>query len=619
MSEAKRLHPKGTVLIVDDDLSSLRTLSALLREDGYEVRGAPDGPTALMIMNNDPPDLVLLGARMGEMDGFSVCRQIKESEQHQNLPILFLSGLDEAPDKIKGFEAGAEDFITKPFQAEEVLARVGTHLTLSLLRKDLEQQVEQRTAELQQALARTRESESRFRHLADNVPTIFTQLDSDLIYRYSNLRHQEIVGRRSEDIVGRTVGEVLGEETTQMLQPHLDKALAGKESHWEYQLFTPTGQTRWFMGTSTPDLTDDGSVAGMFGFTVDITHLKETEEGLQKALAENERMRERLQAENLYLRDESRLLSHNDDIVGDSEVIQAILHEAEQVACTDSSVLILGETGTGKELLAEHIHRLSDRGSRQMITINCAALPTALVESELFGREKGAYTGALTRQVGRFEIADNSTLFLDELGDLPAETQVKLLRVLQSGEFERLGSTRTIKVDVRVIAATNRDLNKAVREEKFREYLYYRLALFPITVPPLRERSDDIPLLVWEFVTEFAKRQHKHIDTIPRRAMAALQAYQWPGNVRELRNVIERAVILSAGPALNVSLPDEAPTAAASQPITMDEVQRQHIQGTLERTRGRIRGTGGAAEILGMKPSTLYDRMKKLGIERPKI
>jgi len=253
-----------------------------------------------------------------------------------------------------------------------------------------------------------------------------------------------------------------------------------------------------------------------------------------------------------------------------------------------------------------------------MITINCAALPTALVESELFGREKGAYTGALTRQVGRFELADNSTLFLDEVGDLPAETQVKLLRVLQNGELERLGSTRTIRVDVRVIAATNRDLNKAVQEKKFREDLYYRLAVFPITVPPLRDRSDDIPLLVWQFLAEFAKRQGKRSDTIPRRAMDVLQAYQWPGNVRELRNVMERAVILSTGPSLNVSLPDEAPTAAAPQAITMAEVQRRHIQGILERTRGRIRGPGGAAEILGMKPSTLYDRMKKLGIERPK-
>jgi PAS domain S-box-containing protein len=619
MSEPEELHPKGVVLIVDNDLPSLRTLLALLREEGYEVRGAPDGHTALMIVKNDPPDLILLDVRIGEMDGFSVCRQIKENEQHQDLPILFLSGLDEPQDKIKGFEAGAEDFITKPFQAEEVLARVATHLTLSMLRRDLHQRVEQRTAELHQVLERTRDSESRFRHLADNVPTIFTQCDSDRIYRYSNLRHQKVVGRTLEEIVGCSPEEVLGEETAAALKPFNDRALSGEEVRWEFQLTAPSGPTGWYMGTCTPDFADDGSVQGWFGFTVDITHLKEAEKVLNESLAENERLRERLQAENLYLRDESRQLRHHDDIVGDSDSINAVLREVEQVASTDSTVLILGETGTGKELFAEHIHRLSDRGPRQVITVNCAALPTALVESEFFGREKGAYTGAMTRQVGRFELADNSTLFLDEVGDLPAETQVKLLRVLQSGEFERLGSTRTIKVDVRVIAATNRDLNKAVREGKFREDLYYRLAVFPITVPPLRDRSDDIPLLVWEFVAEFAKRQGKRIDSIPRRSMDVLQAYQWPGNVRELRNVIERAVILSTGPSLNVLLPDEAPTAAAFQPITMADAQRRHIQGILERTRGRIRGPGGAAEILGMKPSTLYDRMKKLSIERPKI
>jgi len=299
MSEPEKLQLKGVVLIVDDDLPSLRTLSALLREEGYEVRGAPDGPTALMIVDNDPPDLVLLDVRMGEMDGYSVCRQIKEDEQHRNLPILFLSGLDEVPDKIKGFEAGAEDFIIKPFQAEEVLARVGTHLTLSKLRRDLEQQVVQRTTELHQVLERTRESESRFRHLADNVPTIFTHLDSDLRYRFSNLRHQEVVGRRLEEIVGCNPVEVLGEETAASLRPYNDRALAGEEVQWEFELTTPTGLTRWFMGTCAPDFADDGSVSGMFGFTVDITHLKEAEEGLQEALTENERLRERLQAENL--------------------------------------------------------------------------------------------------------------------------------------------------------------------------------------------------------------------------------------------------------------------------------------------------------------------------------
>ena len=252
-----------------------------------------------------------------------------------------------------------------------------------------------------------------------------------------------------------------------------------------------------------------------------------------------------------------------------------------------------------------------------MKTDLCAALPSALVESELFGREKGAYTGALSRKIGRFELADHSTLLLDEVGDLPAEAQVKLLRVLQSGEFERLGATRTLKTDVRIVAATNRDLREAVRHGSFREDLYYRLAVFPITVPPLRERTGDIPTLVWSFVQEFANRQGKNIDAVSRRDMENLQAYPWPGNVRELSNFIERAVILTSGPTLYVQ-PLESLSSAPTHVATLDEAQRRHILGVLDRTRGRIRGAGGAADILAIKASTLYDRMKKLGIERPK-
>jgi PAS domain S-box-containing protein len=472
-------------------------------------------------------------------------------------------------------------------------------------------------AEILGALVQVRESENRFRHVAENVPALFTYLGPDLRYRYSNRHHREVTGRPLEETVGRTVEEVLGKETANRLRPYLDRALAGEEVHWEYQLVTPKGRTRWFHGLSVPEVAEDGSVTGMFGLTTDITQIKETEQELRNTLAENERLRERLQAENVYLRDATRQLRGHGEIAGESAIMEAVLHQAEQVAATDSTVLLLGETGTGKNVLADHIHRLSDRSQRPMITVSCAALPTALVESELFGREKGAFTGALTRKIGRFELADHSSLLLDEVGDLPAETQVKLLRVLQSGQFERLGSTSTLKTDVRIIAATNRDLREAVREGSFREDLYYRLAVFPIAVPPLRERAEDIPSLVWRFVKEFANRQGKNIDTVSRRAMATLQAYPWPGNVRELRNFIERAVILTAGPTLHVQL-SESSSSAPTPVTTLDEAQRRHIVGVLDRTSGRIRGAGGAAEILGIRASTLYDRMKKLGIDRPK-
>jgi transcriptional regulator with GAF, ATPase, and Fis domain len=289
----------------------------------------------------------------------------------------------------------------------------------------------------------------------------------------------------------------------------------------------------------------------------------------------------------------------------------------EQVARTESTVLIHGETGTGKELLARAIHRISDRSARPMVKVNCAALPSTLIESELFGREKGAYTGALTRQVGRFEIADGATIFLDEISELPLELQVKLLRVLQEGQFERLGSSTTTEVDVRVIAATNRDLEKLVEQGAFRDDLFYRLNVFPIHVPPLRERREDIPQLVWSFIEEYSERMGKRIDSIPRRSMETLQHYAWPGNVREIRNTVERAMILCTGNVLRIE-PPTTPESKAFQNQTLEEVQRAHILQVLEQTGWKVRGKNGAAEVLGLKPSTLESRMSKLGIKRRK-
>jgi transcriptional regulator with GAF, ATPase, and Fis domain len=337
---------------------------------------------------------------------------------------------------------------------------------------------------------------------------------------------------------------------------------------------------------------------------------------LEKRLWEIEDLKQRLEKENIYLHEEVKLLADHTEIVGQSLAMKKVLSQAEQVARTDSTVLIQGETGTGKELVARAIHRLSSRKDRVLVTINCATLPPTLIESELFGREKGAYTGALTRMIGRFEVADGSTLFLDEIGEIPLELQGKFLRVLEEGSLERLGSTNTLHVNVRIIAATNRDLGEEVKAGRFRKDLYYRLNVFPIVIPPLRERPEDIPLLVWAFVEKAQKRIGKEIETISKKTMEVLQSYSWPGNVRELNNVIEHAMILSKDKSLRVHLP-KLGSLETDATQDLQDMERRHIQAVLEKTGWRLSGGGGAAEALGLKRTTLHEKMKKLGIKRP--
>ncbi|HEX4824324.1 MAG TPA: sigma 54-interacting transcriptional regulator [Candidatus Polarisedimenticolaceae bacterium] len=333
-------------------------------------------------------------------------------------------------------------------------------------------------------------------------------------------------------------------------------------------------------------------------------------------------LKQRLEQENLYLQEECRGEAPFADVIGQSPGIRNVLAKIEKVAATDSTVLVTGETGTGKELVVRAIHGLSARKNKILVKVNCAALPTGVIESELFGHERGAFTGALTRRVGRFELAHGGTLFLDEVGDLPAELQAKLLRVLQEGEFERVGGTQTLKVNVRLVAATNRDLAKAVEEGRFRADLYYRLNVFPIPIPPLREREEDIPRLVRHFVMLYASRMGKSISAISEHAMRKLTAYHWPGNVRELQNIIERAVILSTGGRIELddhqlAAPVAATGAAAKAIATLEDVEREHIQTVLKRVGWRVSGERGAARILGLKRTTLEARMSKLRISRP--
>jgi formate hydrogenlyase transcriptional activator len=329
-------------------------------------------------------------------------------------------------------------------------------------------------------------------------------------------------------------------------------------------------------------------------------------------------MKEKLAQEKLYLEDEIRTEHNFEEIIGDSPALTNALKQVAIVAPTDSTVLILGETGTGKELIARAIHNRSNRRERTFVKMNCAAIPTGLLESELFGHERGAFTGAIATKVGRFELADGGTLFLDEVGDIPLELQSKLLRVLQEQEFERLGSTRTIRVNVRLVAATHQNLPQMVAEKVFRSDLYYRLNVFPLSIPPLRERPDDIPTLVRYFVQQFSRRMNKRIETIPSAAMTAMSRYGWPGNVRELENLVERAVILSQTSELHVPLAElQAASGEAPSASTLEATEREHILKILKATKWVLGGPGGAAAQLGMKRTTLQSRMQKLGITRP--
>ena len=420
-----------------------------------------------------------------------------------------------------------------------------------------------------------------------------------------------------EDLSFERFLEKVHPDDRQMARETFDLCLRTRELvRLEYRILLPDGRVRWVVarGRSFPGTAEQSE--RVMGVAIDITERMEIETRLNEQLDEIQRLKEQLEQENLYLRDEIVMQKGHEGIVAHSMAMKRILAQVEQVAPTDATVLISGETGTGKELLARRIHALSGRKERTLVTISCANLPPTLIESELFGREKGAYTGALTRMAGRFEVAHRSTLFLDEIGELPLDLQAKLLRVLEEGRFERLGSTQSQKVDVRIIAATNRNLEQEIAAGRFRSDLFYRLSVFPIAIPPLRERMEDIPPLVWMFVKQNEKKLGKRIDRIPRKSMEALKRYAWPGNARELRNIVEHAMITCSGGVLAIQAPDQG---ADSPPSTgtLEEVDRRHILRVLEKTGWRVTGKNGAAEILGLKRTTLQAKMKKLGIKRP--
>jgi PAS domain S-box-containing protein len=483
-----------------------------------------------------------------------------------------------------------------------------------------------------------REAERRYRTLADFTHDweYWRRLDGS--FEYVTPSCLRITGHTAEEFYDRPtlLDELMLQEDRSGWQAHDEQSrVAEGPLHAEFRIRAADGRVLWIDHVCSPVKGEDGRLLGVRGSNRDITERKQQEAELRRALAEIERLRERLEADNTYLREQVEPQESSLGMIGSSNVLQYVVAKIRQVAPTSSSVLLQGETGVGKELVAHALHAQSPRASRPLIKLNCAALPPSLVESELFGHEKGAFTGAVARRKGRFEIADGSTLFLDEIGELPLELQPKLLRVIQDGEFERVGGSETLKVDVRLIAATNRRLDEEVKAGRFREDLWYRLNVFPITVPPLRQRIEDVPQLVRHFVEKHCRRLGKKPLEISEGTLRDLQAHDWPGNVRELEAVVERAVISSTGPALRIGAelqpggPVAPPTATASVPPkgaeltapsgarTLLDLERDHIVATLERTYWRLSGASGAAVLLGMNPSTLRSRMRKLGITRP--
>lgn len=450
-------------------------------------------------------------------------------------------------------------------------------------------------------------------------------LDENGHTTFANKQAVEMVGYTLEEMIGKSQHELIhhtdinGKPYPAIKCPIYAAFSDGQVHHVDHEIFWHKDGTSFPVEySSTPIRDKSGNLKGAVVSFKDITKRREAEQGLTRALKELDELRIQLERENQYLQHEIKLEHNFEEIISQSQKFKKVLSDLEQVANTNATVLITGESGTGKELIARAVHNISDRKDRPLVKLNCAALPATLIESELFGHEKGAFTGALNKKIGRFELADGGTLFLDEIGEMPLELQPKLLRVLQEGEFERLGDTRTINVDVRVIAATNRKLEAEIEKNSFREDLYYRLNVFPLNLPPLREREEDIPLLASHFLRKYNAAFGKSVQGINKSSLESLMTYSWPGNIRELENVIERAVIISKGSTLD--LKDSLPRARKldkQEFITLEENERSLIKRTLEKTNWRVSGERGAAKLLGIKRTTLEARMKKLGIVRP--
>jgi len=613
---------KAKVLLVDHEAGNLEKLLGMLEPGGYQLLTASSSREALRVAARALPDLVLIDVAMPEMDGFEVCAHLLTDPHTAHASVIFLAPLDDLDSKVRGLQLGAVDVINTPLLEEEVSARVDTHLTVARLHATLAEQNEQLTSAKQ--------------HILEAVAEGIYGLDVEGNITFANPAASALTGYSEEELVGNSVHELhlyarWDGTPYHFIETRIYHTLrSGEVSAQETDVFWRKSGDHFPVAWNCAPILRGGQVQGAVLAFHDISARKRQELALRDALEEVEQLRDRLQAENRYLQQELASGRGFDNIVGESAALRAVLEQIEQVAPTNSSVLIMGESGTGKEALARAIHEHSARRDRPLIKVNCGAITPSLIESELFGHEKGAFTGAVKQRQGYFEVADGGTIFLDEIGELPLEAQVKLLRVLQEQEFNRVGSEEPIRVDVRVITATNRDLGRMVEKNKFRMDLFYRLNVFPLYVPPLRERREDIPLLVRKFLHDEGRRLGREFNRVSEESLRLLQNYHWPGNIRELQNVIERSAILAQDPVVSIA-PDlvrsnpsaniEHDARAVAQDggfSTLAENESAYIRHVLEHTHWLIAGKGGAAEILGMPASTLRSRMKKLGIARPR-
>ena len=506
--------------------------------------------------------------------------------------------------------------ITKRKEVEEALKEA---------QADLEKKVSERTAQLSETVDKLRDAELRYRTVADFTYDWEYWRNLDGTLQYISPSCERISGYTPQQFIDNPslFREIIIPEDQDLWDKHYHNSLKEqKQREIQFRIRRSDGSIRWIEHACQPVTSDQGEFSGFRVSNRNITKRKEGEIKLQNSYSEMAEMKAQIEADRIYLGEEIKLEHDHENIVGNSDVLKYVLFRAEQVAVTETSVLILGETGTGKGLIARAIHNASLRKERPLIKVDCASLPANLIESELFGHEKGAFTGAVETRVGRFELANGATLFLDEIGELPLDLQSKFLRVLQDGEFERLGSSETLRTDVRVISATNRNLEEDIRKKHFRMDLWYRLNVFTISIPPLRERSEDIDLLVKYMIKNLERKFGKRIRSIPTNVLAKLQKFSWPGNVRELENVIERAVINTQGDVLQLEDPLNPHRSEVAEspdlPIkSLEEMEREHILLVLRKTNWRIHGKDGAAALLNINPSTLRGRMRKQGIHRP--